>query len=488
MSQPPVSPVPGRPALRGLRLLAPISIVAAAMVGCSQQNVFQPPPPPEVVVTHPVTQPVTSYIEQTGTAQASEFVEVRSRVSGYLKEIEFEDGDFVEAGELLFVIDEEPFSVKLQYARAKEAEAEVRLTRAKQSKAREIARANLDLAKAELEYAETSHKRNTALVDRKATSRAEFDQSDSALQKAAAQVVAAQSELDQAETEFESNILAAEAALALAKSEVRSAEIDLGYCRITAPCDGLIDRRSVDVGNYIAMDASLVLATIVRVDPIYAYAAINETDLVRLKNRYHGDAESSIPVILSVDELLAEPLNGVVDYVAPSVHKSTGTVQIRGVFENAGSVTPGMFVRVKIPAEVVPDAILVPERAIGYDQAGSYVYVVNGEQKIERRSVTLGEVVDGKRVVRGPVKVEDRIVADGLLKIRPEMQVTVKTLEERVAGKRAAAAGQAASARAEEAHGPKAEASDAPAQDVSAAEQPADGESAESVATADKPL
>jgi len=486
MSQPPVSPVLGRPALRGLRFFAPLSMVAAALVGCGPQNVFHPPPPPEVVVTQPVTQSVTSYIEQTGTAQASEFVELRSRVSGYLKEIKFEDGDFVKAGQLLFVIDEEPFSVKLQYARAKEAEAEVQLTRARQSKAREIARANLDLAKAELEYAESSHKRNTALVDRKATSRAEYDQSDAALQKAAAQVVAAQSQLDQAETEFESNIRAAEAALALAKSEVRSAEIDLGYCRITAPCDGLIDRRSVDVGNYIAMDASRVLATIVRVDPIYAYAAINEGDFVRLKNCYN-DGESTIPVTMSVDESLAEPLTGVVDYIAPSVQKSTGTVQIRGVFANAGTVTPGMFVRVKIPAEVIPDAILVPERSIGYDQAGSYVYVVNSEQKIERRSVTLGDAVDGKRVVRGQLSVDDRIVADGLLKVRPDMQVTVKSLEERVAGKRAAAE-QAVTAQANEAQPPQGKTEDAPAQDVSSTEQPAAGEAAESVATGETPL
>lgn len=407
-------------------------VLAAVLTGCGDPNVFQPPPPPEVVVTHPITQSVTSYIEQTGKAQASEVVEVRSRVSGYLKEIKFNDGDFVQAGQLLFVIDEEPFSVKLQYARAKRSEAAAGLERAKQSKAREIARAKLDLAKAELAYAESSYRRSASLLDRNATSREEYDQTASAMQKAAAQVVAAQSELDQAESEFATEILAAEASLALAESEVRSAEIDLEYCRITAPCDGLIERRAVDVGNYVAMDASLVLTIIGRADPIYAYAAINETDLLRLRSRYTGGgSDRSIPIVMSVDESQWEPLEGVVDYIAPSIQQGTGTVQIRGVFENPGYITPGMFIRVRIPTEVVEDALLVPERAIGYDQAGAFVYVVNAEQKIERRTVVLGEAVDGKRVVQGTLTTADPIVADGLLKVRPDMQVTVKSDHER---------------------------------------------------------
>lgn len=431
---------PQRPHEKLARRVALPAIVTMLLAGCGNPNTFQPPPPPEVIVTQPTTQPVTRYIEQTGTAQASEFVEVRARVAGFLKEIKFEDGDFVKEGQLLFVIDEEPFSVRLQFARAKESEAAAKLERAKKSKAREIAKAKLDLAKAEHEFAESTHNRSIALVGRKATSQLEFDQTESALQKAAAQVIAAQSELDQAEAEFESDILAAEAALALAKSEVRSAEIDLGYCRITAPCDGRIDRRTVDIGNYIPLDASKVLSTIVRTDPIYAYVAINEVDLVRLRTRYNGEAKAEpIPITLTIDDVQEASLDGVVDYVAPSVHNGTGTVQIRGVFENAGLITPGMFVRVRIPAEQIDDAILVPERAIGYDQAGAYVYVVNAEQKIERRSVTPGETVEGKRVVRGKISTNDQIVADGLLKIRPDMQVTVKSADERAEDKRTAA-------------------------------------------------
>lgn len=415
-------------------------LLTALLTGCGNPNVFQEPPPAEVVVTQPVSQSVTSYIEQTGTTQASETVELRSRVSGYLKEVHFKDGDYAKEKQLLFVIDEEPFAVKLKFARAKESEAVAKLQRAKQSKAREIAKANLDLAKAELEFAEISHKRNAALVIRMAASQEEFDQTSAALQKAAAQVLAAESEVDQAETVFASDILAAEAALALTKSEVRTAEIDLDYCRITAPRDGLIDRRAVDEGNYIAMDAATVLATIVQVNPMYAYAAINQADLVRLKalNSEVATADS-IPISVRVDESQATPVEGVVDYIAPSIHKGTGTVQIRGVFENPGVLSPGMFVRVRIPAEVIEQAILVSERAIGYDQAGAFVYVVNAEDEVERRPVTPGETVDGRRVVDGTLTVNDRIIADGLLKVRPGMRVKVKSLKDRMESKAAAA-------------------------------------------------
>jgi RND family efflux transporter MFP subunit len=433
-------------------LLLAAMLLAPTITGCGNPNSFQPPPTPEVLVTLPTFQNVTRYIEQTGTAQASELVEVRSRVSGYIKEIKFNDGDLVEEQQLLFVIDEEPFIVKLQYAQAKKSEAEAKLQRAKQSKAREISRANLDLATAEHELAQSSYKRISALLDRKATPQADFDQAEATLQKAGAQVLAARAELDQAETSFASDILSAEAALALADSEVRSAKIDLDYCRIKAPFSGLIDRRAVDVGNYIAMDASTVLSRIVRVDPIYAYAAINQADLIRLKNRNsEADPEGAIPVTVGVDESQAAPLDGVVNYIAPSVHQGTGTVQIRGVFKNAGVITPGMFVRLRIPAEVVENAILVPERSLGYDQAGTYVYVVNSEQKIERRSVTAGDAVDEKRVIRGSIDAEDQIVADGLLKVRPEMKVTIKWLETRQEEKRAAAQSQPPSEHAKHA-------------------------------------
>ncbi|HWL11229.1 MAG TPA: efflux RND transporter periplasmic adaptor subunit, partial [Planctomicrobium sp.] len=217
----------------------------------------------------------------------------------------------------------------------------------------------------------------------------------------------------------------AQATLDLARSEVRTAEIDLGYCRVITPIDGMIDRRAFDIGNYITDDSSTILASIVRVNPIYAYAAISEAELLRVKKRYPENGNQvPIPVRMAIGEDHSFPFEGRIDYISPSVQTQTGTVQIRGVFENTGIVMPGMFIRVRIPVEETPNAMLVSERSLGYDQAGTYVYVVTTENKIERRAVTPGDAINGNRVITGDVKFSDKIVADGLLKVRPGMTVT----------------------------------------------------------------
>jgi len=398
--------------------------LVGSLMGCGEQNVYQEPPPPQVDVTHPIQRPVTSYVEQTGTAQASERVELRARVAGFLQERNFEDGDLVQAGQLLFVIDESPFKVKLEYALARENEASANLKKAEQSKAREIAQAQLTLRESEYELARINHERNVGLLGQNALSRQEYDRTEAALKTTQAQVVASQAELEQAVVNYENNILSANATLELAKSEVDTARIDLGYCRINAPIDGRIDRRTVDIGNYISADQPLVLAAIVQVDPIYAYASISEDDLVKIQQRYRAHQEpSSIPILMGIGEDRTFPHHGTIDYISPSVQTDTGTVQIRGIFSNTGEVMPGMFIRVRIPSEDQPGAILVPERALGYDQAGTYVYVVNQDDEIERRPVIAKDLIDTNRVIEGDVKTTDRVVADGLLKVRPKMKV-----------------------------------------------------------------
>ncbi|QDT57078.1 Efflux pump periplasmic linker BepF [Caulifigura coniformis] len=401
-------------------------LVTVVESGCGPANSYQAPPPPDVQVALPLQQPVTSYVEQTGTAQASARVELRARVNGFLQERKFEDGDLVKAGQLLFVIDEEPFRVKLQYALAKEREASANLQKAKQSKAREIARAQVELRQSEVQLATKNHSRHSDLLAQKATAQQEFDQVAAALQVADAQLLATQAELEQATVNFDANILGAEAALELAKSEVRTAELDLGYCRVTAPISGRIDRRAFDIGNYITADSSTPLAAIVKTDPIYAYAAINENELLRIQSRYMGGGkEQSIPVMMAIGEDRTFTMTGKVDYISPTVQTGTGTVQVRGVFENAG-VLPGMFIRLRIPSEEHADAILVSERSLAYDQTGAYVYVVNADDTVERRLVIPGDLLDSHRVVKGELTAGDRVVVDGLLKVRPGMKVNPK--------------------------------------------------------------
>jgi multidrug efflux pump subunit AcrA (membrane-fusion protein) len=397
------------------------------LAGCGQPNTYQAPPPPDVQVSLPRQLTVTSYVEVTGTTQASERVELHSRVKGFLVERKFEDGALVNAGQLLFVIDEEPFKVKLQYAQAKANEAEANVKKANESKAREIAKAQFSVRESQLALAESDHERRSNLLAKQASSKQEFDQSSATLNSAKAQLLAARAEVEQAEVNYSTGLLSAAAALKLAQSEVRTAELDLEYCRIVAPISGRIDRRVFDIGNYITTDAATPLATIVRVDPIYAYAAVSENDLLKVKTRYgiQGDGQT-IPVLMSLGDQRDFSISGTIDYIAPTVLSGTGTVQIRGVFKNSGLIIPGMFVRFRIPSEELPDAILVSERSLGYDQSGAYIYVVNAEDVIERRLVVPGDTVDSYRVIQGELKANERVMSDGLLKVRPGMKVNAK--------------------------------------------------------------
>ena len=400
-------------------------------------------PPPQVVVIQPVEQTVTSYVEQTGTTQAVARVELRPRVSGYLLERKFEDGDLVEKDQLLFVIDEEPFQARLQLAEAKEEEAKANHQKAEQSKAREIAQAQLNLSQTELKLAQILHDRTAKLLERNALAQQEYDQTEAALKKAQAQVISSQAQLEQVLADFQTNLLTAQATLKLAQAEVRTAKIDLGYCRITAPIKGRIDRRAFDVGNFISAASPTVLANIVADDTIYAYAAISESELIRIKT-HHPEWSSTkpIPIQMSLGEDRSFPFNGEIDYIAPTVETSTGTVQVRGLFKNTGVLMPGMFVRIRVPSETQTKALLLPESAIGFDQVGNYVYVVLHKKvqrkneagadieveadMVERRNVTSGDNINGLRVVTGPIAATDQIIQDGLLRVRPDSEVVIK--------------------------------------------------------------
>lgn len=396
--------------------------------GCSDTNVYHEPPPPEVPVALPRVEKVTEYVEQTGMAQASERVELRARVSGFLVERLVDDGDAVKAGQTLFVIDEEPFKVRLQHAKAEESQAEAALAQAQQSKARETGRAQLTLSESELNLAKTVLARTEGLVQRQALPLEELDRAQAANRKAQAQVAADQAKLEQLEADYETTILGAQSALEVAQANVKTAELELGYCRVTSPIDGRIDARRYDVGNYITASDSSTLATVVKVDPIYVNITPSEAELIRIRQ---GGASAGgnrkIPMLMGIGDERDYPYKGVVEYIAPSVDASTGTVQLRGVFENQDhAIMPGLFVRARMPAEVLENALVVSERSIGFDQAGSFLYVVGADDKVERRKVSLGAQLEGERVVKGDVKATDRIVVDGLLRVRPGLLVAPK--------------------------------------------------------------
>jgi len=358
------------------------------LTGCGEEggggSAGSAPPPPTVVVATPLQQDVIDWDVFTGRFEAVETVDVRSRVSGYVQSVHFDDGDLVEQGQLLYVIDQRPFLIAVDQARATLKERE----------------AALPLAKAELVRARQ-------LLGRNNISRSVYD------------------ERVQAE-------LVAEAAISAAKAELDAAELDLAYTQIEAPTGGRISRNLVDVGNLVQGGAqgATLLTNIISINPIHFYFEADEATFLhytRLAAR--GDRTSSHeggqPVQLQLADETGFPHEGVVDFVENRVSGESGTITIRAVFQNANNLfTPGLFARVRLLGRGPYPALLVPEAAIGTDQSYKFVYVLDGENKPTYRRVTLGERRGDLRVVAEGLKPDDKVVIDGLLRVRPGSPVT----------------------------------------------------------------
>jgi membrane fusion protein (multidrug efflux system) len=357
-----------------------LGALTALLAGCERRNTFVPPPPNEVTVSHPERRTVTNYLEYTGTARAVETVQVRARVEGYLDRIQFKDGQEVEQGQLLFEIDPRPFRAKLDAAQAELASAQAQFARR-----------------------ESDFQRDTRLRQRGALSEEEY--------------VTTRAERD-----------AARAAVAAAQATVATAELDLGYTQVTAPIAGHITERRVDVGNLVGRGDATPLATIVRDNPIHAYWTASEADLLRVRSKIpegqRDVRDAPMPIDLGLANEQGYPHQGQFDYADPYVDPATGTITGRGTFENPDhAIVPGMFVRIRVPLERDQDALLVPERAIGSDQAGRYVLVVNDRDVVEQRPIVPGSLVDGMRVIASNLEPDDRVVVNGLQRARPGTRV-----------------------------------------------------------------
>jgi RND family efflux transporter MFP subunit len=375
-----------------------LAVLLLSAVGCTQANTYVAPPPPEVAVAQPVTEEVIDYLETTGTTRALEAVDLRARVSGYLQSVEFQDGAYVEKGQLLFVIEPEPFKVALALEKAKlrKAEAASKLAQAEVDRARPLAkRGALSVAELDIKLAD----RDSAAAD----------------------------------------VAAAEAAVA-------QAELNLEYTRITAPISGRIGRHLVDVGNLVQTQTTM-LTTIEKIEPIYVYFYVSENDVLRFIEQKAADgvgAQKESPLQVGLSETGGFPFEGQIDFVELGVDSDTGTQQRRGVFLNKNhSLLPGMFVRVRIPLGSPKPELLVNERAIGSDQRGPYVLVVGDKNIVERRAVELGVAHDGKRVVKQGLSAGEWIVVNGLQRARPGAPVNPQKIEAKAAAVAGARLGEA---------------------------------------------
>ncbi len=370
--------------LKTFKPIASVTAMAILLVflflpaGCRKKTP-SPPPPPKISVMQPLQRKVTYYLELTGNTQAVNTVQLVARVAGYLDKVFFQDGQMVKKGQLLFLIQQDTFIAGLQ-----QAEGQVSALRA------------------QLEYNQNQLDRYVNLLPEKASAQADVDnwryQRDSA----------------------EANLKAA-----IANEEI--ARLNLSYTRVTAPFDGRIDRRLQDPGNLVGSSSSNTsLAQMNQIDPIYVYFTVSDTDLTRLLQSSHG-----IPGVASkwafFVGLVGEegyPHQGNLDFASISLTPTTGTLLMRGVLSNpAGKILPGLYARVRVPVETRV-AMLVPATAVGSDQEGSYVLVVNAQNVVERRSVKTGPLEASQRVIEEGLAGNERIVVSALLKARPGSPVS----------------------------------------------------------------
>ena len=350
--------------------LAVAGVTLAALLGaCGKRNAYQPPPPPTVTVSRPVLMSVTDYLQQTGSVSAFKTVDLVARVEGYLRSVNFKDGSIVKQGQLLFVIEPEPYEAKLASYQAQ-------------------------LLDAQAEY-----DRQLRMMKQNATSQANVDKWLSQRDQAAA-------------------------AVTLAK-------INLGYTRVTAPFNGRIDRHLVDPGNLVGTaGAATKLATLEQIDPAYVYFSINERDLLRVRATAQVQGRNiretpRVPVQVALQTEEGYPREGTLDFASTGLDTGSGTLQLRAIVPNADRILlPGLFARVRIALSAPVPRLMVPDRVVSSDQVGGYLLTVGPDHRVKQQRIETGPLENGFRAVLAGLDANSEVVIDGLQNAIPGNLVT----------------------------------------------------------------
>ncbi len=379
--------------LRGVIVGSSLTLMAAVLAlsnGCKKEdaaNTYVPPPPPEVVVARPVEREVVSYLNYTGTVEASETVELRARVQGFLEKINFQPGQRVKKGDVLFEIDNRQYQAAVDQARAA-------------VRAQEAALLGAD---------------NDARLARELADQRAGPEIDAVIKAARRDVVKAD--------------------LAGAEAQLAEAILNLDYCSVTSPIDGRITKSYVDIGNLVGRGEPTLLATIVQPTPAFVSVDVSESDVLAVRRADAKAGRASDPehersrnrlceLGLSGDEEFKFP--GKVDYVDPQLNAQTGTLRVRARFENTDEMLiPGLFARLRFPMST-RKSIVVPEAALLSDQQGRFAMVVNDANEVEARRVKIGVLDGSMRVVEEGLSTNDRLIVLGVLKARPGSKVTPK--------------------------------------------------------------
>lgn len=376
-----------------------ISVVLTYLTGCEEasQNPAGPGfrPAPEVEVAIPLEKQVTEWDKFTGRLAAVESVDMRARVSGYLESVHFKEGSMVQKGDLLYIIDPRPYEASL---RSRKAE--------------------LTQAQAKLKQATANLQRGKDLVAKRAISEEGYDRRIE---------------------EFEQTRAAVDAA----RAAVQLAELDVEYTHVRAPVTGRIGRTEVTPGNLVSggLASSTLLTTLVSMDPIHFYFTGTEKDRLRYlrldqEGRRANSARFSNDVHLQLADEEGYPHHGVMNFVDNQIDEASGTITGRAIFDNPNHIlVPGMFARIKLKGEGPYRAFLLPDHAVVTDQLQQYVFVLDETDTARRKTVTPGIMAYGLRVIRAGLSADDRIIVNGLSRVRPGMKVkpVVIKLEARAA-------------------------------------------------------
>jgi len=344
-----------------------------------------------------VQQEVIDYLEFTGTTRAYEEADIQARVAGFLQSMHFTPGTRVNKGDLLFVIDPKEYQAELNASMAE-----------------------LKAAKAMQHRAQIEYERAKRV----------FDQG-------------AGRETDVVKWRGERDVTLA--SIERAKAKVERAQLDMSYTKIAAPITGRIGRNLVDLGNLVGEGEPTLLAKVTRFDPMYAYFNLNERDLLKVMTTYRQaiktkglnpdeepDTQADIPLFLGLANEEGYPHEGVYEFADSSVDTGTGTIQLRGVFENPGPaavLVPGLFTRLRLPIDKKADALLVTERAIGADQGGNYLLTVGNDNMVNKKPISMGQLVDGLRVIEEGLQPGERVIVKGLQRARPGAKVDPEQIE-----------------------------------------------------------
>jgi membrane fusion protein (multidrug efflux system) len=383
----------------------------------------EPAGPAVTVVVAPVVQKtVPIFTELTARIDATDSVDIRARVKAFLLTQSYDEGKMVKAGQVLFTLDKREYEAQLMQIRARLAKAQADLTQAQDRTVVDVAQANLQIATAQLNKTNQDVNRLKPLAELRAVPKQDYDDALAAQQAANADVQGKQASLNTTKVNQVAAIQQAQAAVEAANAGIREAELNVEYCTITSPINGIAGTRQVAPGNLVGQGDATLLTTVSNVDPVRVFVSISESEyLVYQRMKTQGKLKGGggeLELILADGSTF--PGKGRIIIADRAVDLKTGTLSIVAEFPNPDALLrPGQFGRVRLAATVAENALLVPQKAVTEMQSAKVVYVVGADNKVALRSVTLGARVGSDYIVTEGVKDGERIIVEGLQKVRP---------------------------------------------------------------------